>query len=111
MELFQLALQSGQVTQLVAFRGIAIRYKIENLVFDLLGSDKLRNAFLDTKTTREKLGYCVRHGVIVPEIYFLLGIIYNSPLHLNQGQDISAPLSLKLENLTIKKMITDLFEN
>ena len=48
-------------------------------------------------------------GIQIPETFFLLGIIYNTSLHLAEGNDISIPLGLKLENLTIKRMIKNIF--
>lgn len=88
---------------------LAIRYHIEKLVYELLNNPDLQTEFIATKTTKEKLEYSARKGIRIPEILFLLGIVYNSPLHLNQGQDISVPLSLKMENKTIKKMINEVF--
>jgi len=82
---------------------LAIRYHIEKLVYELLNNPDLQTEFIETKTTKEKLEFSARKGIRIPEILFLLGIVYNSPLHLNQGQDISVPLSLKMENKTIKK--------
>lgn len=88
---------------------LAIRYHIEKLVYELLENPVLQTEFIETKTTKEKLEFSARKGIRIHEILFLLGIVYNSPLHLNQGQDISVPLSLKLENRTIKKMINEVF--
>lgn len=88
---------------------LAIRYHIEKLVYEMLNNPDLQTEFIETKTTKEKLEFSARKGIVIPEILFLLGIVYNSPLHLNQGQDISVPLSLKMENKTIKKMINEVF--
>ncbi len=90
---------------------IALRLKIEKLVYDSIFDPSIKTIMLETKKTRNKLEECVRRGVSIPETYFLLGIIYNSSLHLKSGQDISRPLSTKLENGTIKKIITDIFKN
>lgn len=44
-------------------------------------------------------------GFDVPEINFLLGIIYNDSLHLRAHQDNYSRIVSKLENNTIKNMI------
>lgn len=59
--------------------------------------------------TKNKLHFAQSIGIHIPETYFLLGIIYNTSLHLPEGYDISKPLGLKLENSTIKQMIRSIF--
>ena len=89
---------------------LALRLKIEEICYKKFKSSELQNEFLKTKKTKNKLEFCFEKGIEVPEIFFLLGIIYNAPLHLKEGQDISIPLSNKLENLIIKNMIRNVFE-
>lgn len=90
---------------------IALRIHIENLAYDTLTDPAFKNEFLNIiKGTRNKLNFCVEKGKNIPEVFYLLGIIYNSSLHLTNGQDITIPLSLKLDNITIKKMITSVCE-
>ena len=63
----------------------------------------------ETNGTKKKLHFAQSIGIHIPETYFLLGIIYNTSLHLEEGQDVSKPLGLKLENGTIKQMILNIF--
>ena len=85
---------------------IALRVEIEKLAFERLKDAHYQNEFLNSvKGTRNKLNYCVTKGRKIPEVFYLLGIIYNTSLHLKQGQDIRVPLSIKLDNINIKKMI------
>lgn len=87
-----------------------IRVKIENLIYDKIPDNVNKRKFIEeTNGTKNKLLFACGLGVQIPETYFLLGIIYNTSLHLSQGQDISKPLGLKLENGTIKQMINNLF--
>ena len=72
--------------------------------------DAHKQEFLATHGTTEKLNYAHNQGIVVPETYYLLGIIYNHPLHMVCDNDISKPLSMKLENETIKSMIKHLWE-
>ncbi|WP_343617869.1 hypothetical protein [Flavobacterium sp.] len=86
-----------------------VRVKIENLVYDLIPDQPNKMKFIQTNGTKNKLHFAQSIGIHIPETYFLLGIIYNTSLHLSEGQDISKPLGLKLENGTIKQMIKNIF--
>lgn len=66
-----------------------------------------KNKFLDEHGTKEKLNYAYSLGIDIPETYYLLGLVYNTSLHLKQGQDITKSLAMKLDNLTIKNMINE----
>jgi len=88
-----------------------VRVQIEKLVYDKIGSTENKRLFIEeTNGTKKKLLFAQDIGVIIPETYFLLGIIYNTSLHLSVGQDVSKPLGLKLENETIKQMILNIFK-
>lgn len=87
-----------------------VRIQIEKLVYNKITEPENKRKFIeDTNGTKKKLLFAQSIGVQIPEIYFLLGIIYNTSLHLSQGQNITKPLGLKLENGTIKQMISNLF--
>jgi len=87
-----------------------VRIQIEQLVYDKIPDAENKRKFIEeTNGTKNKLHFAENIGVQIPETYFLLGIIYNTSLHLIQGQDISKPLGLKLENGTIKQMIMNLW--
>lgn len=89
---------------------LGVRLKVEELAFITLKDEELQNNFLyNVKKTRNKLSYCEDIGKPIKEIYYLLSIIYNSPLHIRQGMDIEKPLSIKLENSFIKEMIFKIF--
>ncbi len=87
-----------------------VRNRIEQLVYDKIPDAENQRKFIEEYNgTKNKLHFAESIGVQIPETYFLLGIIYNTSLHLSQGQDISKPLGLKLENGTIKQMIMNLW--
>ncbi|CAA7386931.1 hypothetical protein [Chryseobacterium fistulae] len=86
-----------------------VRFQIEKLVYDLILDPTNKINFINTNGTRNKLHFAQSIGIHIPETYFLLGLIYNTSLHLSEGQDISKPLGLKLENGTIKQMIRNIF--
>jgi hypothetical protein len=88
-----------------------VRIQIEKLVYDKIPDVENKRIFIDeTNGTKNKLYFALSIGIHIPETYFLLGIIYNTSLHLNEGQDVSKPLGLKLENGTIKQMILNIFQ-
>lgn len=87
----------------------ALRVRIEQIAYDKLQSDEARNAFLTTHKTRSKLKKVEEMGIVSPESHYLLGIIYNEGMHWGENQDNVSPIASKLENLTIKKLIRDVF--
>lgn len=88
-----------------------VRIQIEMLVYRKISDLANKRIFLEeTNGTKNKLHFAQSIGIHIPETYFLLGIIYNTSLHLSEGQDISKPLGLKLENETIKHMILGIFK-
>lgn len=86
-----------------------VRVKIEQIAHNKLQTPEARTAFLTTKKTRSKLEKAEEMGIISPESHFLLGIIYNEGMHWKDGLDNVSPITSKLENLTIKKLIRDVF--
>lgn len=89
---------------------LGVRVQIEKLVYNKIPDAENQRLFIEeTNGTKNKLQFAQALGIQIPETYFLLGIIYNTSLHLSQGQDISKPLGLKLENGTIKQMILNIF--
>lgn len=86
-----------------------VRIQIEKLVYDFIPDQANKDKFTNEHGTKNKLHFAQNIGIQIPETFFLLGIIYNTSLHLNEGEDISKPLGLKLENATIKQMIRNIF--
>lgn len=89
----------------------ALRIKIEEIAYNQLQSNDAKTAFLATHKTRSKLEKAEEMGIVSPESHYLLGIIYNEGMHWKDNQDNVSPIASKLENLTIKKLIKDVFSN
>ena len=66
-----------------------------------------RADFLATHKTGDKLNYALGRGIDLPDQYFLLAVIYNEAVHLRANSDHMTPLFSKLENLTIRHMISE----
>ena len=88
----------------------AVRIKIEEITFNRLTNPEYHKVFIeDCNGTSNKLDYCESIGVQIPEIHYLLGLIYNDNLHWNDKRDYETPLRAKLDNFTIRKMIAEVF--
>lgn len=85
----------------------AVRRKVEEKVYNIIDPQH-QAEFLSTHKTANKLDFAESKGAIVPDIYYLLGVIYNEALHLKNNQDNFSVLGSKLGNLTIKHMIRTL---
>ncbi len=83
----------------------AVRKKIEKKIYDQLNEGS-KIEFIEKHKTPSKLKFAEDKGVIIPEKYYLLGIIYNDGLHWKDINEFS--LGNKLQNLVIKQMIKEL---
>lgn len=86
-----------------------VRRQVEQLSFELIEKE-FQDEFLSTHKTVNKLKFVQSTGVTVPEVYFLLAVIYNDAMHVRPNQDNFSGLGAKLANLTIKHMISTLIE-
>jgi len=86
-----------------------VRIRIEHLVYEMIVEAANKQKFIEEHGTKKKLEFCELLGLEIPEIYYLLGIIYNDRLHWKDNTDIVRPVALKLENLTVKKLIREIF--
>jgi energy-coupling factor transporter ATP-binding protein EcfA2 len=85
----------------------ALRIAVEKLGCSLLPQANQKGKFLEVRKTNNKMDFVAQTGVDIPESYFLLGLVYNTNLHWNQGRDYVSPLSSKLNHPTIKQLISD----
>lgn len=92
---------------------VELREIIEKYCFDNLPGDEQKRIFLDEKMgTEPKLEYADEQGVVCPETFSLLGLIYNDPLHPNNKNkvDLRQTLYSRLENNTIRGMIAEILK-
>lgn len=87
----------------------AVRVKIEEIIYNKM-DDNDKEEFLNTHKTREKLDFAQSKGVEVPDVFYLLGVIYNEAMHWKDSQDNITPVVTKLRNLTIKNMIQQVYK-
>ena len=83
---------------------------IEKKAYEQLSEQNQKDEFLTIHKTTDKLEYAKKKGAIVPEVYFLLSIIYNEAMHLDDQCKKLNPISYKLRNKVIHNMISEICE-
>lgn len=86
---------------------VALREIIENRIYSRLLTQECKDEFINKHGTQNKLNYADEQGIDVPEIYYLLGNIYNDPMHVDNKSNklITQTLYSRLENNTVRSMI------
>ena len=56
---------------------LALRLRVEKVMYDKLGSEQLKNDFVETHKTNEKLKFCEDNNIPVPDAYFIVNAIHN----------------------------------
>lgn len=87
----------------------AVRVRVEKLVYDSLPNDADKQLFLGTNGTMKKFTVMANKGIDIPDVYSLLGIIYNDAEHLPLKTDSDKPIIYRLNNPTIKHIIHKVF--
>lgn len=92
---------------------VALREIIEERIFNQLLTAQQKENFLKQHGTPSKLDYAEELGVVVPELYYLLGNIYNDPMHVDNKSNklITQTLYSRLENNTVRAMIDAVKQN
>lgn len=90
-----------------AFVCCGLRILIEKKAYDQLRPE-LQPQFFTKFKTIDKLTYAKEVGASVPEVYFLLSIIYNEAMHLDPQCQKLHPIACKLRNKVIHNMIAEI---
>ena len=88
---------------------IALRIKIEKIVYERLPTEDEKREFIETRGTKLKLEFAEKILGELPDIYFILGVIYNDAGHL-KDENSEKPVVYRLKNLIILDMINEIFE-
>ena len=88
---------------------IALRIKIEKIVYEQLPTNEKKEEFIQTHMTKEKLEFAESILGELPDIYFILGVIYNDAGHL-KDENSEKPIIYRLNNIIIQDMISEIFE-
>lgn len=81
-----------------------LRLSVEEKAYSQLSVDD-KNTFVTIFKTTEKLAFAKEKGANVPEVHFLLSIIYNEAMHLDAQCKQLNPIGYKLKNKVIHNMI------
>ena len=84
-----------------------LRLYVEQVAYDQL-MPEYQNSFLSIFQTVDKLQFAKENGANVPEVYFLLAIIYNEAAHLDPQCQKLNPIACKLKNKVIQNMINEI---
>ena len=92
---------------------VALREIIESRIFSRFSNPAHKDVFIEKHGTQKKLNYADEQGIDVPEIYYLLGNIYNDPMHVDNKSNklITQTLYSRLENATVRNMIKMVWDN
>jgi len=85
-----------------------LRLYIEKSAYEKLAPQNQQEFLSAKKTTIDKLTFAKENGAIIPEVHFLLSIIYNEAMHLDPQCQRLHPIACKLRNKVIKNMICEL---
>ena len=92
---------------------IALRLRVEKIMYSDLPNQAIKDAFVETHTTNKKLEFCENNGIIVPDAYFIVNSIHNSADHLKQNQITGIfeekQMVYKLSNNVVYHIIAKLF--
>ena len=87
---------------------IALRLRIEKSVYEQLPTDELKKDFINKHKTKAKLEFAENIVGELPDIYFILGVIYNEVVHIKDENSVK-PIVYRLKNTTIRDMIGIIF--
>lgn len=88
---------------------IALRIRIEKIVYEQLPTNEKKEEFIQTHMTKEKLEFAESILGELPDTYFILGVIYNDAGHL-KDENSEKPIIYRLNNIIIQDMISEIFE-
>lgn len=92
---------------------LALRLRVEKVMYAKLRSEQLKENFIITHKTNEKLKFCEDNNIPVPDVYFIVNAIHNSSDHLREnpvkGKFEEKAMVYKLQNGVIKNVLKKLF--
>lgn len=87
----------------------ALRHAVEYIAYSQL-PENAKNDYPTSDKTQTRLEYAENAGVTIPDIFYLLGSLYNGCMHLNNERHEEILIYRKLNNLVIKGMVMRVFE-
>ena len=92
---------------------MALRLRVEKIVYEKLPTQNLMDIFIKTKMTTEKFTFAESNGVVVPEALYIINAIHNEADHLKydsaKGEYVEKAMVYKLQSVTIQSILKHIF--
>jgi hypothetical protein len=88
-----------------------LRIFIEKKACEQLSLEYQNEFISEYKKTYDKLLFARGKGAHIPEVFYLLSIIYNEAMHLDPQCQKLTPITYKLKNKVIHKMISEVLDH
>ena len=92
---------------------MALRLRVEKIIYNQLKDQPQKNAFISEKTTKNKFKFAEDNAIIIPDILYLVNAIHNEADHLKYDATtvyFEKSMVYKLQNNIIKGIIKQIFE-
>lgn len=93
---------------------LAVRLRIEKIMYDKLPTQVLKDGMVNTKETKGKMQYCALAGYEMPDVFNIANAIHNDSDHLSynitNNKFIEKAMVYKLQNRSIQSLIKNLFD-
>lgn len=92
---------------------MALRLRVEKIVYDKLETQEQKNAFVDEKMTKNKFKFAEENAVVIPDILNMINAIHNEADHLKYDAEnqryLEKAMVYKLQNNVIRSVIMQIF--
>lgn len=92
---------------------LALRLRVEKVVYDKIESQDKKDGFVNTHKTNNKLEYCEQNLIQVPDVYYIVNSIHNESDHLKydpvKAKFEEKAMVYKLQHKVIRHVVEKLF--
>ncbi len=92
---------------------MALRLRVEKIVYEKLGTQALKDDFVDQRMTKYKFSFAEDNGVVVPDMLYVVNAIHNEADHLKYDavshQYLEKSMVYKLQNNVILGVMKSIF--
>lgn len=93
---------------------LAVRLRIEKIMYEKLPTQILKDVMVNTKETKGKMQFCARAGYEMPDVFNIANAIHNESDHLKYNVSnntfVEKAMVYKLQNRSIQSLIKKLFD-
>lgn len=92
---------------------LALRLRVEKVVYDQIDTEDKKDGFVNTHKTNNKLEYCEQNLIHVPDVYYIVNSIHNESDHLKydpvKAKFEEKAMVYKLQHKVIRHVVEKLF--